>query len=149
MINVGDFTIIYDEPYSCVKIEDGIAYLKKAAENKGRHLQMAVELVPYFNDGELIKPEPPKREKSIRGLKIEVAKIIREETGMPVSRILVKFVHEHITDLIMELADIAAYNAKLKNHKTLRPAHWYHLQLGPGVGRGFYQKDLDEYAEDL
>ena len=147
-IKVGDFTIIDDEPYSCVKIEDEIAYLKKVSENKGLHLQMAVSLTPYFDNGELIKPEPPKKEKSIRGLKIEVGKMIREETGMPVSRTLVKFAHECIEDLVTELAWICARNAKERGHKKLRAAHWYHLQLAPDQGLG-YHEDHDEYAEGL
>ena len=147
-IKVGDFTIINSEPYTCVRIEDGIAYLKKAAENKGRHLNMAVTLVPYFEDGELIVPKPPEKEKSIRNLKINVAKIVREETGMLVSRDLVRFAHEHITDLIMQLAYLAEQSALERGHKKLRPAHWYRWDFGIDEGVGFYDASHDDYMKE-
>jgi len=147
-IKVGDFTILYDEPYTCVRIEDEIAYLKKVSENKGRHLQMAVSLVPYFENNELIVPEPPKKERSITKLKIDISKLIREETGMPVSRDLVRFAHEHISDLIMQLAYLAERSALERGHKKLQPAHWYRLDLQYDEGVGFYDKSHNEYMED-
>ena len=86
-IKVGDFTIIDTEPYSCVKIEDGVAYLKKVSENKGRHLQMEESLVPHFKDGELILPEKPKvLMADIISRTVNIPKLIREHTGRPVSR---------------------------------------------------------------
>ena len=109
---------------------------------------MAVSLTPYFDNGELIKPEPPKKEKSIRGLKIEVGKMIREETGMPVSRDLVRFAHEHITDLIMQLAYLAEQSANERGHKKLRTAHWYRWDFGIDEGVGFYDASHDEYMKE-
>ena len=141
MIEINDFTIIDNEPYTCIKIDEGIAFMKKVSETRGRYMQMAAHMVPYFKDGDLIIPEKPKREKSISGLKIPIAKLIREETNMPVSRDLVKFVHEHITDLITELAWYAKENAEENNHKTLKPAHWYFLQLPPDAGRGYWAEN--------
>ena len=54
---------------------------------------------------------------------------------------LVKFVQEHITDLITELAWYAKENAEENNHKTLKPAHWYFLQLPPDAGRGYWAEN--------
>tara|TARA_R100001463_G_scaffold72014_2_gene125870 strand:+ start:2743 stop:3183 length:441 start_codon:yes stop_codon:yes gene_type:complete len=144
MIEINDFTIIDNEPYTCIKIEEGIAYMKKVSETRGRYMQMAAHMVPYFKDGDLIIPEKPKREKSITGLKIPIAKLLREETNMPVSRNLVKFVHEHITDLVTELAWCAKENAEEYGDKTLKPSHWYFLQIPPDAGYGYWAEN-NEY----
>ena len=132
-IKVGDFTIVGVESYQCAKIESNVAFLKKTTESRGRFLEMKVGLVPYFNDGQLVVPEIPKKENIIQ-TKISINKLIKEATDMTVSRDLVKFASENIETLIYTLADIAKANADAKGHKRLRPSHWYWLELTPKCG---------------
>ena len=145
-IKVGDFTIVGVESYQCAKIESGVAFLKKTTESRGRFLEMKVDLVPYFNEGQLVIPEKPKKENIIR-TKINVNKLIKEATDMSVSRDLVKFASENIETIIYTLAEIAKENAESKGHKRLRPSHWYWLELAPDIGHGYWPAN-NEYIEE-
>lgn len=145
--SVGEFTIINGDTYTCVKIEGNTAFLKKTTEVKGRFLEMEVNMVPYFENGELITPEKEKIPyKETINKTLNIPKIIREHTGMTVSRDLALFASEWVETLVLQLADVAYENAKAKGHKRLKPAHWYILQLGPETGRGYWPSN-DEVAE--
>ena len=51
MIKAGSMTLIDAIPYNCVKVEDGVAFLKKVGdESRGRFKKMRVELCPFVNE---------------------------------------------------------------------------------------------------
>ncbi len=125
MIKAGSMTLIDAIPYSCVKIEDGMAYLKKVGdENRGRFKKMRVELCPYVNEkNEFIVPKPPPINRK-RMTRFHFMKIIKDEVDLPVSHDLAYFVAEWLETLVMNAALEAESNAERRNDDRITAAHW-------------------------
>lgn len=139
---VGDFTPIDSDIYAIMIIEWPFLRLRMPS-GRGPYRTLHYSKVGYFEEGKLKFPEYERPKEYNHNGKININKLIREETDMTVSRELVEFAHEHILTLICQLAGIAAHNAKHKGDKRLRPAHWYRLELSPNQGLGYYKANDD------
>jgi hypothetical protein len=148
VITEGSMTLIDHLPYNCVKIEGGVAFLKRVGEEtRGRFKKMDAKLVPYVSEkGELIVPKapPPNRKKMTR---FHFLKVIKDEVSLPLSHDLAYFVAEHLETLVSELARIAEDNALMMGHSRISSNHWYSLQLSPEQGKGHWPEHI-EYAKD-
>ena len=137
-------TLIGHLPYTCVKIESGMAYLKVAGdEQRGRYKKMEAILDPYVDEkGELIVPKPPpvSRKKMLR---FNFMKAVRDEVELPVSHDLAYCIAEHLEHIVSQLASIAESNALEKGHDRITAAHWYWLDLAPGQGKGYWIENRD------
>ena len=153
MIEEGKLTLLGIVPYDCVKIENGVAYLKKVGdETRGRFKKMDAVLVPYFDEEKgLIVPKKslPSRKKMLR---FHYLKAIKEEVDLPLSNDLAYFVAEQLDTIIRDLAAKAQQNAEYRNDSRITPNHWYNLQLGMHQGDGYWpiHRELaKEYKEYL
>jgi len=141
---IGDFTPIDSEIYVIMGID--WPFLKLRIPNgRGPYRTLHYSKVGYFENQKLKFPEYEKSKEYKHNGRININTLIREETGMTVSRDLVEFAHEHILTLICQLACVAETNAKNRGDKRLRPAHWYRLELSPNQGLGYY-KVHDNYV---
>lgn len=148
MITEGAITLIDQLPYTCIKVEEGVAFLKRVGdENRGRFKRMDAKFVPYLNkEKKLIVPEiPPLSRRKME--RFHYMKAIKEEIDLPISHDLSYFVAEHIDHLVRQLAEKAEINANMKGDKRITSAHWYWLDLTPEGGHGFWP-DHVEFAKD-
>ena len=138
MIKEGSMTLIDAIPYNCIKIENGMAFLKRVGdEQRGRFKKMNAKLVPFVNDeGGFTIPKPPpiNRKKLSR---FHFMKVIKEEVELPLSHDLAYYVAEHLESLVGHLANKAERNALEHGHDRITSAHWYWLEMLPSQGRGF------------
>ena len=148
MITVNSYTLLDQLPYVCIKIEDGMAYLKKVGdEQRGRFRKMDVELVPYFDEEKnfiVPKPKAPSRRKMTR---FHYMKVIKDSVDMPLSHDLAYYVAEHLEYIVMMLADRAETNAEAHGDSRITAAHWYWLDIQPQEGFGKWS-DNREMAKD-
>ena len=80
MIKEGSMTLLGDLPYTCVKIENGVAFLQRVGEDRrGRYRKMDAKLVPFVNEkNELVIPKPPPVNRK-RMTRFHFMKLIKEE----------------------------------------------------------------------
>ena len=144
MITVGSMTLLDHLPYTCVKIEDGVAYLKKVGEeSRGRYRKMDAKLVPFVDEkNQLVIPKPPPVNRK-RMTRFHFMKIIKEQIDMPVSHDLAYFVAEHLEYIVMLLADRAETNAEQAGDDRVTAAHWYWLELDQYQGFGKWPQNRD------
>ena len=153
MIKAGSMTLIDAMPYNCIKIEDGVAYLKRVGdETRGRFKKMDAKLVPYVNEkNEYIVPSPPPVNRKRMG-RFHFMKYIQEEIDLPVSHDLAYFVAEHLEHIVTILASKAQSNAEKRGDDRITAAHWYWLDLGMHYGDGYWPDNIiqaKEYKEYL
>jgi len=148
MINIGDMTIIDIKPYRCVKIEDGMAYLKSAVdEQRGRLKKIDVKSVPYFDEnGQLVKP-PKLKVSRKRLMRFNYMKAVKKEIELPVSHDLAYLVSEHLEDLVSHLASKAERNAIIRGDDRVTASHWFYLEMTQDEGIGYWEQNK-ERAKD-
>jgi hypothetical protein len=148
VITVGSMTLLDHLPYTCIKIEDGVAYLKKVGEeSRGRYRKMDVKLVPFVDEkNQLITPKPPPVNRK-RMTRFHYMKTIKEQVDMPISHDLAYIVAEHLESLVMMLADRAETNAEEAGDDRITAAHWYWLELEKHEGFGKWPENR-ELAKD-
>lgn len=140
-------TLLEHMPYICIKIESGVAHLKKVGdETRGRFRKMEANLVPYLDEkGKLIVPKPPPVNRK-RMLRFHFMKVIKEEVDLPVSHDLAYFVAEWLSDLVMFGAHEAENNALRRGDDKITSAHWPpNRELSNQ--RGYWEQNK-EYAKD-
>ena len=141
-------TLIEHLPYTCVKIEDGVAFLKRVGEeNRGRFKKMDAKLVPFVNEkNELVIPKPPPVNRK-RMARFHFMKVIKEEVELPVSHDLAYFVAEWLFELVSNAALEAEKNAAIRDDKRITAAHWPpNRNLGNQTG---YWPDNPEWAKEF
>tara|TARA_R110002020_G_scaffold42162_3_gene123834 strand:+ start:3480 stop:3947 length:468 start_codon:yes stop_codon:yes gene_type:complete len=147
VIKEGSMTLLEHMPYICIKIESGVAHLKKVGdETRGRFRKMEANLVPYLDEkGKLIVPKPPPVNRK-RMLRFHFMKVIKEEVDLPVSHDLAYFVAEWLSDLVMFGAHEAENNALRRGDDKITSAHWPpNRELSNQ--RGYWEQNK-EYAKD-
>tara|TARA_R110000824_G_scaffold372145_2_gene562248 strand:+ start:10603 stop:11091 length:489 start_codon:yes stop_codon:yes gene_type:complete len=145
---IGDMIPFGPEIYTIRDIKDGYIYMKNIKEERGQPKKMKIELTPYFVNGELLIPErktlPKKKYSSV----INISKIIREEyPDITLSRDFISLVHENIETIILNLTESAIYNAGQKNHRKLKPAHWFWLDVNKKECFGYWPSH-NNYMEE-
>ena len=147
MIEEGKMTLLEHLPYMCIKIEHGVAYLKKVGdETRGRFRKMDAKLVPYLDEkGNLIVPNPPPVNRK-RMTRFHFMKLIREEVDLPTSHDLAYYVAEWLETLVSNAALEAEDNARTRGDERITAAHWPpNTDLGNQSG---YWEDNREWAKD-
>ena len=154
MIKEGSMTLLEHQPYICIKIEHGVAHLKKVGdETRGRFRKMDAILVPYLDEkGKLIVPKPPPVNRK-RMVRFHFMKVIKEEVDMPVSHDLAYFVAEWLADLVMSGAHEAENNALRRGDVKITSAHWppnrdLSNQQGYWEQNKDYAKDYKQYLQE-
>ena len=147
-------TLLEHQPYICIKIEHGVAHLKKVGdETRGRFRKMDAILVPYLDEkGKLIVPKPPPVNRK-RMVRFHFMKVIKEEVDMPVSHDLAYFVAEWLADLVMSGAHEAENNALWRGDVKITSAHWppnrdLSNQQGYWEQNKDYAKDYKQYLQE-
>ena len=154
MIKAGSMTLIDAIPYNCVKVEDGVAFLKRVGdESRGRFKKVRVELCPFVNEkNEYIVPTPPPVNRK-RMTRFHFMKIIKEEVELPVSHDLAYFVAEWLEDIVSNAAMEAQINAEVRNDERITAAHWppnrdLGNQSGYWEGNREWAKDYKQYLKE-
>ncbi len=137
-------TLLEHLPYTCIKIEDGVAFLKRVGEEqRGRFRKMDAKLVPFVNEkNELVIPKPPPVNRK-RMTRFHYMKIIKEELELPTSHDLAYYVAEHLDYLVRILAGRAEQNAEKAGDDRVTSEHWYWLDLRPEEGIGKWEQNKD------
>ncbi len=146
MIEVGGLTVIDFKTYSCVKIDmEGYAHLKDITTTQGRPKKMKAVLVPYFENGVFITPEPEPVEEFKVKTKISVRKVAKEEVEMPISNSAIRLLSEWADTGIRNAIINAQHNAIIRGGKTIQAADIYWLETNNQV-RGYWPTQ-NEYAK--
>ena len=146
MIAVGGLTVIDFKTYSCVKIDmEGYAHLKDITTTQGRPKKMKAVLVPYFENGVFITPEPEPVEEFKVKTKISVRKVAKEEVEMPISNSAIRLLSEWADTGIRNAIINAQHNATIRGGKTIQAADVYWLETNNQV-RGYWPTQ-NEYAK--
>lgn len=146
MIEVGGLTVIDFKTYSCVKIDmEGYAHLKDITTTQGRPKKMKAILVPYFENGVFITPEPEPVEDFKVKTKISVRKVAKEEVEMPISNSAIRLLSEWADTGIRNAIINAQHNAIIRGGKTIQAADIYWLETNNQV-RGYWPTQ-NEYAK--
>ena len=146
MIEVGQLTVIDFITYTCLKIEDGKAHLKDITSTQGRPKVMDVRYVPYFTDDGLIIPEKPELKVVRIPSKLNIRKILKEETEMPFTNDVVRFVVEWAETAIASMVSWAEENAEREGHSKIRAGHFYWWSLHPNQETTGYWPEQNGYA---
>jgi len=146
MIEQGQMTIIGSVTYRCIKIDGENAYLKNILHEQGRPLVMERKYCPYVLDGKLITPEKPKPEKYVASTKINISKIIKENTDLTVSNDAKYFLTQWAETALANMINHAEQNALERGDRRIRPAHIFWIEtndspLGYWVANNDYMKD--------
>tara|TARA_R100001510_G_scaffold8847_1_gene6793 strand:+ start:471 stop:932 length:462 start_codon:yes stop_codon:yes gene_type:complete len=151
MIKEGQFTVIDGKTYQVMRIEEQTAHLQNVETYKGRPRKMLARLVPYFaEDGNLIVPEPvtetaiPTRKLSS---KVNIRKIIAENTEMQVSKNAIMWLHEQLAGICEALVNQAELKAEFHNHKRIEPRHIQHVPI-PESAPDYVYLSHDDYIKD-
>jgi hypothetical protein len=152
VIKAGSMTLLDAIPYSCIKVEDGMAYLKRVGdENRGRFKKVAIEICPYVNEkNEYVIPKPPPVNRK-RMARFHFMKVIKEEIELSVSHDLAYFVAEWLHDIVSCAALEAERNANDRNDERITAAHWP-PNKNLGNQRGYWPQNPEwakEYKEYL
>lgn len=146
MIEVGGLTVIDFKTYSCVKIDmEGYAHLKDITTTQGRPKKMKAVLVPYFENGVFITPEPEPVEDFKVQTKISVRKVAKEEVEMPISNSAIRLLSEWADTGIRNAIINAQHNAMIRGGKTIQAADIYWFETNNQV-RGYWPTQ-NEYAK--
>lgn len=144
MIEAGQMTIVDSRTYSCVRVEDGFAFLKDIAKQQGRTRKIRVEECPYIEGGKVIVPKKQKKE-SLSSV-ININKIIKEHTDLQVSRSAKALLLDWVEGAVSALVSNANANAIRLGHSRVTAAHIYWLELGTNNLTEYgYWKDNEEH----
>jgi hypothetical protein len=150
MVKVGDYTLIGMDPYTIADIVDGIAFLRKISEtNRGRHKEMKVELVPYFENGEWVIPEKPRhREPSVK--KVNVPTMLRANVELPISRHARLLINENLESILVSAIMIAEERANNEGSRKIYPRHWPWIEMNwESMDRRVCNVEYDKYMEGV
>jgi histone H3/H4 len=143
MIEVGALTVIDFKTYTVLKIdEEGMAHLKDVTTAQGRPMKMRATLVPYFENGEFITPEPEPLEKHKIKTKLSIRKIAKEEIEMPLSNSAVRLIAEWADTAIRNIAINAQKNAIARGSNSITAAHIFWMETNMQV-EGYWPTHLD------
>tara|TARA_R110000751_G_scaffold79711_3_gene160681 strand:+ start:10452 stop:10919 length:468 start_codon:yes stop_codon:yes gene_type:complete len=142
---IGDISLIDNEPYQVKEIKDGKVFLRKLTGRK--IIEMLPNEIPYFENDKLIIPERADWNKMPISTNINISKLLKSNTDLQVSKPFMAFVKENIETIILNLLDEAETLAILQNKKRLEPAHWYWLDL-PFPMNNKYNIKQNEYAKE-
>jgi len=147
MINQGEMTIIDTVTYRCIKIdEDGYAHLKNVIHEQGRPKKVLQKYCPYIADGKLIVPEKPKAEPMPRVTKVNITKIVKENTDLVVSNEAKYFLAEWVETAVSNLIANAEQNAIKKGDSRITAGHIFWLESN-NLPNGYW-KENREYMQD-
>jgi len=156
MIIVNAGTMIDGKVYTCIKIEEGYAYLNEVGK-RGRPRKILVSQCPYFDGGELIVPEPLVKKKKRREAKnINMMKIFKdtvseysEDIGdFSVSRTVVFYLEDMLENFINLSAMYAVDNAQSEGKSRIMPRHVYWPSLNKYEAQHI-NPDADDWALHL
>jgi|TARA_R110002012_G_scaffold66028_3_gene172872 histone H3/H4 len=143
---IGDISLIDNEPHQVKEIKDGKVFLRKLTGRK--IIEMLPDEIPYFDENnKLITPKRADWSKMPIDTKINISKLLKSNTDLQVSKPFMAFVKENIETIILNLLDEAETLALLQNKKRLEPAHWYWLEL-PFPMNNTYNDKQNEYAKE-
>ena len=146
MIEIGGLTVIDFKTYSCIKIDkEGYAHLKDITTTQGRPKKMKAVLVPYFENGVFITPEPEPVEEFKVKTKISVRKVAKEEVEMPISNSAIRLLSEWADTGIRNAIINAQRNAMSRGAKTIQAGDIYWLETNMQVSG--YWPTQNEYAK--
>lgn len=149
MIEVGGLTVIDFVTYTCIRIENGVAHLKDVVGGRGRPKTMNVEHVPYFKDGEFIVPEIPTHTIARVPTKLNIRKLLKEETEMQFTNDACRFLSEWAETAVANMIAWAVKNAEIKEHTKLTAAHFYWWELSTNQDpTGFWENQIGYASRD-
>lgn len=147
MIREGDMTIIDTTTYRCIKVDkDGYAHLKNILHEQGRPKLVEQKYCPYILDGQVITPEKPKPAPIIKTTKINVTKLIKENTDLTVSNSAKYFISEWVETALSNLVSSAARNAIRRGDRRITAAHFFWMETNTSP-EGYWPEN-EEYMKD-
>ena len=143
MIEVGGLTVIDFKTYTCLTIDDeGMAHLKDVTTTQGRPKKMKAHLVPYFEEGNFITPEPEPVEIYKIKTRLNIKNIIKGEVEMPISNSTVRLLSEWCNTALRNMIINAQQNALIKGSKTINAAHVFWMETNMQV-EGYWPENID------
>tara|TARA_R110001592_G_scaffold13564_11_gene61952 strand:- start:821 stop:1264 length:444 start_codon:yes stop_codon:yes gene_type:complete len=147
MIQQGDMTIIETTTYRCLKIDsDGYAHLKNILHEQGRPKLVIQKYCPYVVDGKIVTPEKPEPKPIARTTKINVTKLIKENTELTISNSAKYFIAEWVETALCNLVSQAAQNAIRRGDKRITAAHFYWMETNTSP-EGYWPEN-EEYMKE-
>jgi len=147
MIQQGEMTIIDTTTYRCIKIDsEGNAHLKNILHEQGRPKLIKQKYCPYILDGQLNTPEKPEPKPIPRTTKINVTKLIKENTELTISNSAKYFIAEWVETALSNLVSQAAQNAIRRGDKRITAAHFYWMETNTAPNG--YWPENEEYMKD-
>lgn len=141
MIKKGELTVIDFVTYTCLKVEDGKAYLKDITSTQGRPKIMDARYVPYFTVDGLVTPEKPEPKQVKISTKLNLRKLIKGEIDLPVTNDAIRFLSEWAETAICQMISWAEENATRLGHDKITAAHIYWWSLHPNqTTEGFWSE---------
>jgi|TARA_R100000951_G_scaffold10728_1_gene9074 histone H3/H4 len=147
MIQQGEMTIIDTTTYRCIKIDsEGNAHLKNILHEQGRPKLIKQKYCPYILDGQVITPEKPEQKSIPRTTKINVTKLIKENTELTISNSAKYFISEWVETALSNLVSQAAQNAIRRGDKRITAAHFYWMETNTAPNG--YWPENEEYMKE-
>jgi hypothetical protein len=151
MIEVGGLTIISKNgkrnTFRCLKIENGVAFLKNVLHDQGRPTQIPVSECPYMEDGKLIVPEKPVEVRPRTRSKLSLTSILKEHTDLQISRTAKNFIYEWAETAIANMITNAEQNAIERGDARITAAHIHWLETNHRVS-GYWKENENYIRED-
>tara|TARA_R100000482_G_scaffold109773_1_gene52044 strand:- start:65 stop:508 length:444 start_codon:yes stop_codon:yes gene_type:complete len=147
LIQQGEMTIIDTVTYRCIQIDsEGYAHLKNILHEQGRPKKVLQKYCPYIQDGQLIIPEKPEYKPPPRTTKINVTKLIKENTDLVVSNEAKYFLSEWVETAICNLISNAEQNAISRGDNRIDAGHIFWLETN-SLPDGYW-KENKKYMQD-
>lgn len=147
MIQQGDMTIIETTTYRCIKVDkEGYAHLKNILHEQGRPKLIKQKYCPYILEGQVITPEKPAPQPIPRLTKINVTKLIKENTDLTISNSAKYFITEWVETALSNLVSHAAKNAISRGDRRITAAHFYWMETNTSP-EGYWPEN-EEYMKD-
>ena len=147
MINQGEMTIIDSITYRCIGFEDEYALLKNIIHEQGRPKKVERKYCPFILNGELIVPEKPKRMPTPRTTKINVTKLIKENTDFIITNEAKYFISEWVETAISNLITNAEENAIRRGDTKINAGHFFWLETN-NAPNGYWPLNRKYMRED-
>lgn len=150
MIEVGQLTLITTngktDTYSCIKIENEMAFLKNILHEQGRPKKIPVKECPYMDSGVLITPEKVVVKKPRTRSKINLTAIMKSNTDLQISRTAKNFLYEWAETAIANVIANAEQNALERGDARITAAHIHWLETNERVEG--YWKTNEQYIRN-
>lgn len=149
MIEVGGLTIIVRDgkrhTFRCLKIENGVAFLKNVLHDQGRPTQIPVKECPYMENGKLIVPEKVVEVRPRTRSKLNLTSLMKENTDLQISRTAKNFVYEWAETAIANIIANAEQNALERGDARITAAHIHWIETNHRVSG--YWKENEDYIK--